>query len=97
MPDYKKLWLIATSVYISELHESELQYICQRFNNNSTPDFTDQKLVTIYLFIISEQEYFKLSQIHRFAKEFMNCLSVLFSRIVTAKDKPDRFSIYCHL
>jgi hypothetical protein len=28
---------------ISELHESELFYVSQRFSNNNEPDFTDQE------------------------------------------------------
>jgi hypothetical protein len=71
MPEYKKLKLIAIYVYISELYESELQYTCQRFSNNSSPDFSDAELMTIYLFVLSEQEYVKLKQIHRFTKEYL--------------------------
>jgi hypothetical protein len=71
MPDYKKVKLIAIYVYISELYESELQYTCQRFSNNSSPEFTDAELMTVYLFVLSEQEYFKLTQIHRFTKEYL--------------------------
>jgi hypothetical protein len=71
MPDYKKVKLIAIYMYISELYESELQYTCQRFSNNSSPDFTDVELMTVYLFVLSEQEYFKLKQIHRFTKEYL--------------------------
>ena len=49
----------------------ELQYACQRFNNNSLPEFTDQELMTIYLFVMTEQPYFQVKQIYRFAKENM--------------------------
>jgi hypothetical protein len=58
-------------MYISELYESELQYTCQRFSNNSSPEFTDVELMTVYLFVLSEQEYFKLKQIHRFTEEYL--------------------------
>ena len=89
MPDYKKVKLIAMYMYtctlyevrsISELYESELQYTCQRFSNNSFPEFTDVELMTVYLFVLTEhlcfarsarQEYFKLKQIHRFTKEYL--------------------------
>ena len=71
MPDYKKVKLIAMYMYISELYESELQYTCQRFSNNSSPDFTDVELMTVYLFVLTEQEYFKLKQIHRFTMEYL--------------------------
>jgi len=71
MPDYKKVKLIAIYMYISELYESELKYTCQRFSNNSSPEFTDAELMTVYLFVLSEQEYVKLKQIHRFAEEYL--------------------------
>ena len=80
MPDYKKVKLIAIYMYISELYrvlrtqykyESELQYTCQRFSNNSSPNFTDAELMTVYLFVLSEQEYPKLKQIHHFANDFL--------------------------
>jgi hypothetical protein len=73
MPDYKALRLIAIYVYISELYKIELQYTCQRFSNNSSPDFTDQELMTIYLFVVTEQQYFQVKQIHRFAGCISNC------------------------
>jgi hypothetical protein len=53
------------------LYEKELQYTCQRFSNNSSPEFTDAELMTVYLFVLTEQVYVKLNQIHRFAKEYM--------------------------
>ena len=71
MPDYKKVKLISIYMYISELYESELQYTCQRFSNNSSPEFTDVELMTVYLFVVCEQDYFKLKQIHRFTEEYL--------------------------
>ena len=71
MPEYKKVKLIAIYMYISELYEMELQYTCQRFSNNSLPEFTDQELMTIYLFVMTEQKYFQVKDIHLFAKEYL--------------------------
>ena len=72
MPDYKKVKLIEMYLYISELYEIELQYACQRFSNNSTAEFTDAELMTVYIFIISEEQRFQVKQIHRFAKEYLD-------------------------
>jgi hypothetical protein len=58
-------------MYISELYEMELQYTCQRFSNNSSPEFTDAELMTIYLFVLTEQKYFQVKDIYLFAKEYM--------------------------
>jgi hypothetical protein len=71
MPEYKKIKLVAIYMYISELYETELKYTGPRFSNNSSPEFTDAELMTVYLFVISEQQYVRLNQIHRFAKEYM--------------------------
>jgi hypothetical protein len=72
MPDYKKTRLIAIYMYISELYEMELQYTCQRQSNNFFPEFTDQEIMTIYLFAITEQKYFLIKDIYLFAKEYLN-------------------------
>ena len=71
MPEYKELRLIAIYMYISKLYESELQYTCQRFSNNNSPEFTDQEVLTIYLFVITQQQYFQITQIYKFADEYM--------------------------
>jgi hypothetical protein len=59
-------------MYISELYEMELQYTCQRQSNNSLPEFTDQEVMTIYLFAITEQKYFLVKDIYLFAKEYLH-------------------------
>jgi len=71
MSDNKKVKLIAMYMYISELYEKELQFTCQRFSNNSTVEFTDAELMTVYLFVINEEQRFQVKQIHRFAKEYL--------------------------
>lgn len=71
MSDNKELRMIFIYLFICELYDRDLQYTCQRFSNNSSPKFTDQEVMTIYLFVIMEQEYFKVKQIHRFAKEYL--------------------------
>ena len=71
MPDYKNVKLVAMYMYISELYEKELKYTCQRFSNNSIPEFTDAELMTVYLFVITEEQRFQVKQIHRFAREYL--------------------------
>ncbi len=44
---------------------------CQRFSNNANPEFTDQEIMTIYLFTGWEQRYFSMKEIHSFAKEYL--------------------------
>jgi hypothetical protein len=71
MPDYKKVKLISIYMYISELYEKELQYTCQRFSNNASPEFTDAEVMTVYLFAITEEQRFQVKQIHRFTKDYL--------------------------
>ncbi len=58
-------------MYICDLYESELKYSCQRFSNNSEPEFTDQEILCIYLFTGSSQGYFQIKSIHTFADEYL--------------------------
>ena len=67
----KALKLIKLYQYVCDKYESELQYHCQRFTNNNRPDFTDQEVMTIYLFSIHEEQRFKVKQIHRFASDYL--------------------------
>ena len=72
MSDYKQVKIIAIYMYISELYEMELQYACQRFSNNSSPKFTDQELMTIYLFATTEQKCRQVLDVYLFAKHYLH-------------------------
>ncbi len=63
--------LIAIYLYICDLYDSALKFECQRFSNNAKPDFTDQELMTIYLFAGYEQRYFQINEIHSFTKDYL--------------------------
>jgi len=68
--DYIKL--IALYSYICESYFTELRWHCQRFsNNNNKPDFTDEELLTIYLFSVSEEEKYKVKSIYNYAKKYL--------------------------
>ena len=59
-------------MYICDLYDRELKFCCQRYSNNSKPVFTDQEIMTIYLFAGSEQKYFKIKDIHSFASDYLS-------------------------
>lgn len=63
--------LIEIYFYICERYEEELKFCCERFSNNNKPELTDQEIMTIYLFVIQEEQRFKLSQIHKFATDYL--------------------------
>jgi hypothetical protein len=64
--------LIALYFYISERYEKELKYSVQRFSHNSEePGFTDSELLTLYLFVMSEEKRMRIKEIHRFAQHYL--------------------------
>lgn len=72
IPKKKELKLIKIYMYICDLYDSELKYYCQRHSNNNAPSFTDQEIMTIYLFAGYCQKYFEVKDIHSFAKEYLS-------------------------
>lgn len=71
IPGKKELKLIQIYMYICDLYDQELKYYCQRYSNNSNPAFTDQEIMTIYLFAGHCQKYFQIKDIHNFASEYL--------------------------
>lgn len=57
-------------MYICDLYNSELNFYCQRYGYNSKTVFTDQEIMTIYLFAGACQKHFLVKDIHTFAKEY---------------------------
>ena len=72
IPKKKELKLIKIYMYICDLYDSELKYYSQRYSNNNAPSFTDQEIMTIYLFAGYCQKYFEIKDIHSFAKEYLS-------------------------
>ena len=68
----KELKLIQIYMYICDLYEHELKYYCHRHSNNKNPDFTDQEIITVYLFAGHCQKYFLVKDIHSFAKDYLS-------------------------
>lgn len=71
IPKEKKLKLISLYMYICDVYNNSLKPHCQRFSNNSAPVFTDEEVITVYLFCGSYQRYFSIKEIHTFAKEYL--------------------------
>jgi hypothetical protein len=49
----------------------ELEFYCERFSNNNKPEFTDQEIMTIYLYTMHHEGHVKVNQIHKFATEYL--------------------------
>jgi hypothetical protein len=71
IPKVKELKLIAIYLYICDIYDRELMYSCQRFSNNSQPEFTDQEILTIYLYVMNIEKRFKINQIHEYASDHL--------------------------
>jgi hypothetical protein len=71
IPKVKELKLIAIYLYVCELYDDNLKYSCERFSNNSEPVFTDQEILTIYLFAMHAEQRFKIKQIYNFADDYL--------------------------
>lgn len=67
----KDLKLIALYYYICECYDMELGWICQRFSNNSSPVFSDQECLCIYLYSMIEEEKFKIKSIYDYADRYL--------------------------
>lgn len=59
-------------MYICDVYKSSLHFYCQRFSNNSNPKFTDEEVLTVYLFCGYCQRYFGIKEIQTFAKEYLS-------------------------
>lgn len=92
IPKKKELKLIRIYMYICDLHDSELKYYCQRHSNNNTPLFTDQEIITIYLFAGYCQKYFEIKDIHSFAKEYLSSWFPLLPSYQTFNIRLNRLS-----
>lgn len=66
-----KYKLVKIYDYVCQKFEQSLSYECQRFSNNNEPDFTDQEIMTIYLFVIHHQGIFNKKDIHHYAKDHL--------------------------
>jgi hypothetical protein len=71
IPKAKALKLVEIYLYICKRFDEDLKYYCERFSNNNEPEFTDQEIMTIYLYTIQQEQRFKIKQIHRFANEYL--------------------------
>lgn len=51
--------LIELYCYVSAIYDSRLAYSVQRFSNNCLPKFTDEEIITIYLWATLQKQYTK--------------------------------------
>ncbi|RYE20465.1 MAG: transposase [Sphingobacteriaceae bacterium] len=71
IPKAKALKLVGIYLYICKLHNQELKHLSQRYTNNDNPEFTDQEIMTIYLFSVQQEQRFSISLIYKFADQYL--------------------------
>jgi len=63
--------LVALYEYICECFSHKLSECCQRMSNNHSPAFTDQEVLTIFIYGIMHNQ-FTIANIYRFTKKFLS-------------------------
>jgi len=71
IPNAKAIKLIAIYMFICDIYESHLRHSCQRYSNNSNPVFTDQEIITIYLFCMHIEHRFRIKHIYEFTSDYL--------------------------
>jgi len=71
IPKVKELKLISIYMYICDIYDLKLKSACERFSNNNNPDFTDQEVITIYLYAMNIEQRLKIKQIHEYASDHL--------------------------
>ena len=58
-------------MYVCSQYKETLNCYCHKYSNNPTPQFSDEEILTIFLFVESEQRYTRIKEIHSFAKQYL--------------------------
>lgn len=62
--------LVALYLYICRCYDTKLSIHCQRFSNHNAPAFSDQEVITIFLFAMLEDEKLTIKQIHSHIQKY---------------------------
>lgn len=63
--------LITLYFFICESYDAELRWHCQRFSPNQHQKFTDEELLTIYLYVASVEKHLSIKAIYRYAQRYL--------------------------
>lgn len=59
-------------MYICDTYKSSLHLYCQKFNSNSQLEFTNEEVLSVYLFCSYFQSHFGINDIHTFVKKYLS-------------------------
>lgn len=63
--------LIALYFYVEERYGNDWKYYNERFSNNKIPEFSDEELLTMYLYGVIEERRFRIKDIYDFTKKHL--------------------------
>lgn len=63
--------LIALYFYVEERYGKDWKYYNERFSNNDQPAFTDEEVLTVYLYGIMEERRFRIKEIYDFTRKHL--------------------------
>lgn len=63
--------LITLYFFICECYNRELRWNCQRFSPNQHQEFTDEELLTVYLYCTSVEKHLSIKSIHHYAERYL--------------------------
>lgn len=67
-----EIQLIALYYHICTCYDKQLRWCCQRHSHNSVePEFTDEELLTIYIYVMLFEEKYKIKSIWRHASRYL--------------------------
>jgi len=92
IPKVKELKLISIYLYICDIYDSKLRSLCERFSNNDQPDFTDQEVMTIYLYAMHVEQRLKIKQIHQYASDHLRSWFPLLPSYVAYNTRINRLN-----
>lgn len=67
----KAIELIKIYTYVCDRFEHELKYLCERHSNNNVPIFSDEEVLTVYLFSGAIEKRTTIKDKHQFAKDYL--------------------------
>jgi hypothetical protein len=86
-----KIRLITLYVYVCTQFDRDLWIYCQRFTNNNKPEFTDEEVLTVFLFGIMQRR-FELRSIYDYARNHLSDWFPNLPSYVAFVNRINRFS-----
>ena len=84
--------LVKIDDYVCHKFEEHLQFKCEHSSNHRKPKLTDQKIITIYLFVMHHHGIFKMNKIDLFDNEYLLSWFADLGSYQVFNQRTDRFS-----